>query len=72
MNKAAFLEPRFNSLAHLSTSTVEDVTLSIQREMVNLLQQDSPEVDQSSESTTDQTNEVNEQPPPYKKKKFIP
>ena len=40
--------------------------------MVNLLQQDSPEADQSSESITDQTNEVHEQPPPHKRKKIHP
>ena len=37
--------------------------------MVNLLQQNSPEVDQSSESITE---DLNEQPPPYKKKKIHP
>ena len=73
MNKAVFLDPRFKTLAYLSINcTVEDVTRSIQREMVKLLQQDSPEADQSSESITDQTNEVHEQPPPHKKKKCIP
>ena len=60
MNKAAFLDPRFKILAHLSASTVEDITMLIQREIVNLLQQDSPEVDQSTESITDQRNEVHE------------
>ena len=69
MNKAAFLDPWFKTLAHLPASTVEDITASIQREMVNLLQQNSPE-DQSSESVT---TEVNEQsPPPTKKKKIHP
>ena len=67
MNKATFLDPRFKTLARLPASTVEDITVSIQREMVNLLQQDSPEVDQSSESIT---IEVNEQPPPTKRKKI--
>ena len=67
MNKAAFLDPRFKTLAHLPASTAEDITVSIQKEMVNLLQQDSPE-DQSSESIT-----VNEQsPPPTKKIKVHP
>ena len=67
MNKAAFLDPQFKTLAHLPARTAEDITVSIQREMVNLLQQDSPQ-DQSSESIT-----VNEQsPPPTKKIKFIP
>ena len=51
------------------SGTAEDVTMSIQREMVNLLQQDLPEVDQSSESITDQTNEVHEQPPPHREEK---
>ena len=58
MNKAAFLDPQFKTLAHLPASTVEDITMSIQREMVNVLQQDSPE-DQSSEFIE-------------KRKKFIP
>jgi len=72
MNKTAFLDSWFKTLAHLYASTVEGVTLSIQREMVNLLQQDSPEVNQWSESITDQTNEVHEQPPPHKRKKIHP
>ena len=67
MNKAAFLDPRFKTVAHLPASTVEDITMSIQREMVNVLQQDSPE-DQSSESITIEVNE--QSPPPTKKKKI--
>lgn len=62
MNKVVFLDPRFKTLAHLPASTVEDITTSIQREMVNLLQQNSPE-DQPSKSVT---TEVNEQSPPQK------
>ena len=67
MNKAAFLDPRFKSLAHLSTSTVEDVVMSLQRDIVHLLEAES--VDQSGESTT---NDTNEEPPPQKKKKLHP
>ena len=36
MNRAAFLDPQFKTLAHLPASTVEDITVSIQREMVVL------------------------------------
>ena len=66
MHKAALLDPRFKTLAHLPATTVEDVTVSIRSEIVEFLRQ---EVNQLSESETNQTKEG---PPPQKKQKIHP
>ena len=44
MLKATFLDPRFKNLAHLPATTVENVAVAIQREIADVLQQDSAEV----------------------------
>ena len=64
MNKAAFFDPRFKTLAHLPGDTIDDISQSIQGEVVEILQRsnaddmDSPVVESAAT-----------EPPPKKKKK---
>ena len=57
IHKATFLDLRFKTLLHLSATEIESKTLSLQREMVVLLQNQSQEISKSVTSDTSQKDE---------------
>ena len=57
MHKAIPLDPRFNILPHLSATEIESKTLSLQREMVVLLQNQSQQISKPITSDTSQKDE---------------